>query len=157
MDTKIKIMTLAPMQVVAFHGFGDQPEINAWAKLQEWAETRGFWARFDEYPVFGFNNPSPSHASPNYGYELWICGTRTTEDEPAGVTTKYFPGGLYAVLRCPVPRENYDVIGEKWKELVAWREQSPYAHGSHQWLEKSVTNHDPALEFVLDLYLPIVE
>ena len=74
-----------------------------------------------------------------------------------------FDGGLYAVMRCPVPQGNYEVIGATWKKLVAWREDSPYKWATHQWLEKSVLSAlwaipiPAGIEFVLDLYLPITE
>ena len=102
----------------------------------------------------GFNNPSPTPGSPNYGYEQWI--TVGPEVEPDNdIKIKQFGGGLYAITRCKLER-----ITEAWQELAAWREKSPYGFGHHQWLEDSLT---PPLEGEItgeaefDLYLPIAE
>jgi predicted transcriptional regulator YdeE len=54
-----------------------------------------------------------------------------------------------------VPEGKFEVIGETWKKLVAWREDSKYKRGTHQWLEESVPLDLPDTEFVLDLYMPI--
>lgn len=51
----------------------------------------------------------------------------------------------------------YEGITDRWRELVAWREDSPYKAGTHQWLERSVPRGLPGLEFDLELYLPIAE
>lgn len=155
MNTSVRLVTLEPMRVAVFYGFGEQPEEEAWKKLEKWARDNKKWGDFARNEVYGFNNPDPTPASPNYGYELWM---KLDEGDPAEKAPglKSFAGGKYAVLRCPVPVEDYDEIGKKWKELVAWREQSSYRYGPHQWLEKSVNNTDPALAFVLDLYMPII-
>jgi len=68
-----------------------------------------------------------------------------------------FNGGLYTVTQCIVPKDKFEVIGDTWKKLVAWREDSKYQCGTHQWLEESVPIDLPDTEFVLDLYLPIAE
>jgi DNA gyrase inhibitor GyrI len=93
---------------------------------------------------------------------LWLVVEPGTE--PAGdMRLHSFDGGLYAVMRCPVPQGNYEVIGATWKQLVAWREDSPYQYATHQWLEKSVLSPlwnipmPAGVEFALDLYLPITE
>ena len=69
-----------------------------------------------------------------------------------------FPGGLYAVTRCPV-KDPGDDIGSTWKKLVAWMEHSPYKHASHQWLEEHIDpqNAVHGEKFTLDLFLPITE
>ena len=67
-----------------------------------------------------------------------------------------FRGGLYAAARC----EGAGSIGQTWQELVAWREDSKYRGGSHQWLEEHIGPVDVPQDegtMVLDLYLPIVE
>jgi len=156
MRENVQIIKLEPMRFASFYGFGKEPETIAWNKLEAWAKPREMWQKFEKHPVFGFNNPDPSPVSPNYGYELWIrVGPEVEADENMRITEFY--GGLYAVMRCPVPKGDYEVIGKNWKKLVAWRENSRYHHGAHQWMEKSVENDDPEIEFILDLYLPIVE
>lgn len=155
-EIDVRIVKLDPMRVASVWGFGEQPELIAWQKLEEWAGPVGLRDDPEKHRVFGFNNPNPTPASPNYGYELWIEVDPTVE--PKGdVRIVDFGGGQYAVTRCEVPEGQYEVIGETWKKLVAWREDSAYKCGRFQWLEESVPVELPGIEFVLDLYLPIAE
>ncbi|HSN76415.1 MAG TPA: GyrI-like domain-containing protein, partial [Anaerolineae bacterium] len=95
----VKIVTLDPMRVASVLGFGPSPEVAAWEKLAAWAGPLGLLAGPDRPRIFGFNNPSPTPASPNYGYEFWI--EVGPEVQPDGdVQIKQFGGGLYAVTRC---------------------------------------------------------
>ena len=157
-DLDVRIVELPPMRVASFWGFGREPEGIAWEKLLAWSRPRRLLDDPEAHPLYGFNNPDPSPGSPNYGYEAWISVDPATEpEEEAGVRILGFDGGLYAVTRCEVPKGDFDVIGKSWKRLVAWREDSPYRCGAHQWLEQSLPETRPDLEFVLDLYLPIAE
>ena len=150
----VRIIELEPLRVASVWGFGESPEAEAWAKLEAWARPKGLLDRPEQHPIYGFNNPNPSAGSPNYGYELWIVVGE--EAEPEGDTRVVdFNGGLYAVTRCEVPQGDPNVIGETWKQMVNWLEESRYRHAGHQWLEKSVPAEIPGIEFVLDLYLPI--
>ena len=153
---EVRIVRLEPMRLASVWGFGPSPETEAWAKLEAWAKPKGLYGDLENHPIFGFNNPNPTAGSPNYGYELWIKVDPETKPE-GDVRILDFAGGLYAVKRCEVPKGQYEVIGETWKELVTWREDSKYKHATHQWLEKSVPNDLPNIEFILDLYLPITE
>lgn len=155
-DLDVQIVKLEPMRVASFWGFGESPETQAWDKLIAWARPRGLLDDPESHRLFGFNNPSPSPGSPNYGYEAWVEVDRDTEPE-GEARILGFGGGLYAVMRCEVPKGQFDVIGATWKRLVTWREDSKYKCGTHQWLEESVRMDVPGLEFVLDLYLPIAE
>ena len=153
---EVQIVTLEPMRVATVWGFGPSPEAEAWQKLEAWAKPRGLYNDLENHPIFGFNNPNPSAGSPNYGYELWIVVD--AETEPEGETRiADFAGGLYAVKRCEIPKGQFEIIGETWHGLVTWLEDSKYKHGTHQWLEKSVANDSPDIEFILDLYLPIAK
>jgi effector-binding domain-containing protein len=70
------------------------------------------------------------------------------------VKIKDFSGGLYAVTRF----KGLENIGQVWKDLVRWQEDSKYKSGSHQWLEELHTSVDsPPEEYVFDLWLPIME
>lgn len=152
-ELEVRLVKLGPMRVASFLGFGESPEEEAWEKLFAWTKSRGI-DDLKEHRLFGFNNPNPSPGSPNYGYEVWIemdPGTQAGE----GVNVLDFDGGLYAVTACVVPKGQFEVIGATWKKLVAWREDSPYKCGSHQWLEESLPRELPDTEFVLDLYLPV--
>ena len=94
---------------------------------------------------------------------VWLVVRQHIANWPIGIANVmllgliFLDGGLYAVTRCEVPKGDFDVIGKTWKRLVAWREDSPYNCGAHQWLEQSLPEDHPDLEFVLDLYLPIAE
>ena len=154
-EIEAQIVKLEPMRVASVHGFGQSPEHQAWDKLIAWAGPKGLLDDLEKHRIFGFNNPNPSPGSPNYGYEFWIVVGPDVEPE-GDVRIVDFRGGLYAVARC----EGAGSIGQTWQELVAWREDSKYRGGSHQWLEEHIGPVDVPQDegtMVLDLYLPIVE
>jgi DNA gyrase inhibitor GyrI len=146
----VKIVHLEPLRVASALGYGASPEMLAWDKLLAWAKAN----RQLEQPhrFFGFNNPSPTPASPNYGYEVWMTVSPDVQSNEM-VTVKAFEGGDYAVTRCT----GVEHIPQAWMELSTWAETSPYRIGSHQWLEEhiKVGRDIPESDFVLDLYLPI--
>ena len=150
-ELSVRIVKLEPMVVASAYGFGDQPETQAWEKLLTWVKSRGLMV--EDHRLFGFNNPSPSPGSPNYGYEQWM--TVSTEEKPTDeIEIKQFSGGLYAVTRC----EGLQHITQIWKQLAVWREGSKYQEAPHQWLEECITPEAERLEdYVFDLYAPIVE
>jgi DNA gyrase inhibitor GyrI len=156
-NEEIRIVELPPMRVASLHGFGPQPEEQAWQRLTQYAGAKGFLENIKEHRIFGFNNPSPSSGSPNYGYEYWIkVGPEATAE--ADVEIKEFSGGLYAVLRCEVHGDAYQSIPSAWERLVLWLEHSRYKKANYQWLEEHLEVEQLAEgEFVLDLYLPISE
>jgi DNA gyrase inhibitor GyrI len=150
-EFEVRIVTLEAMRVASAYGFGEQPELQAWNTLLTWAKDQGI--NLEEQRFFGFNNPNPTPGSPNYGYEQWITfGPELKSAE--GIEIKEFPGGLYAVARC----EGLQNIGDVWKQLVVWREDSKYQEAHHQWLEECFTPEAERLEdYVFDLYAPITE
>ena len=153
-DIDVRLVEIEPMRVASIWGFGKEPELIAFAKLDKWARPRGIRENPDQHRIFGFNNPDPYPGTPNYGYEIWV--EVGPEEEPVDdVRIIRFDGGLFAVARCEVPTGEYDVIGATWKKLVAWREDSDYKWGHHQWLEQNITSDRPGIEFILDLHLPI--
>jgi len=156
---EVRIVTLPAMRVASTYGFGAGPEGIAWEKMNAFLKQSGVMKDGQAHRFFGFNNPSPAPGSPNYGYEQWVT---VGPDTPAQAEAKIkdFPGGLYAVMHCKL-----NVIGEAWQQLVVWRENSPYRHGSHQWLEEGLSmpvladgavDSDPD-KLELDLYLPIAQ
>ncbi len=150
-EFEVRIVTLEAMRVASAYGFGEQPELQAWNTLLTWVKDQGI--NLEEQRFFGFNNPNPTPSSPNYGYEQWITfGPEVKSAE--GIEIKEFPGGLYAVARC----EGLQHIGDVWKQLVVWREDSKYQEAHHQWLEECFTPEAERLEdYVFDLYAPIAE
>jgi DNA gyrase inhibitor GyrI len=150
-ELKVRIVRLEPLRVACAHGFGESPEDEATQKMQAFAASKGL--DLGKVRWFGFNNPNPSPGSPNYGYDVWITVDPDVEGE-GDVKIIEFAGGLYAVTRF----KGLSNIGEVWRQLVLWREDSPYKKGHHQWLENLLTPPDvPLEEFVFDLYLPIAE
>ncbi|HSJ54274.1 MAG TPA: GyrI-like domain-containing protein, partial [Anaerolineae bacterium] len=108
---------------------------------------------FEDVRWFGFNNPSPSSGSPNYGYDVWATVGPEIEAE-GDVTILHVPAQRYAVARC----EGLENIGQVWQDLVLWFEESPdnLPASGHQCLENLLTHPDtPFPEYVFDLYLPI--
>ena len=103
--------------------------------------------------VAAFSTPG----SPNYGYDVWMVvdGSVQAEGEARIID---FPGGLYAVTRCPVTKPWGDIPGT-WQKLVRWRENSRYKEASHQCLEEHIDpeNASGGENFTLDLFLPIKE
>lgn len=151
-NLNVRIIELPPMRVASVLGFGAEPEMLAWNKLLAWAGPRSLLKAQPAPRIFGFNNPSPTPGSPNYGYEFWLTvGAEVASD--GSVTVKEFPGGLYAVTRC----KGVETIYNTWQRFVAWLETSPYKHAQHQWLEEHISS-DPDMKpetLVLDLYMPV--
>ncbi len=152
-ELSVRIVKLEPMLIASASGYGESPEPIAWEKILKWADDRGLLQGNKELRFFGFNNPDPSPGTPNYGYEQWMTVPQdVTGDEE--ITVKDFSGGLYAVARC----ESLVVIGERWKQLVAWSEDSVYHRAHHQWLEELLSPPEsPYEQYIFDLYLPIAE
>ena len=152
-ELEVRIVRLDPSRMACASGFGASPEEEAWNTLMTWVEAQGLQGELESHRFFGFNNPDPSPGSPNYGYDQWM--TVGPDAEPDGeVESIEFSGGLYAVARCA----GLGTIGDDWKRLVRWREDSKYKPAHHQWLEELLTPPTaPPEEWVFDLYLPIAE
>jgi DNA gyrase inhibitor GyrI len=157
-DTSIRIVRLEPFRAASFYGFGASPEEQAQGKLLAWAGPRGYLDDPQGHRIFGFNNPSPSAGTPNYGYEYWM--TVGPDVEPEGeMRVVAFQGGLYAVHRLPDPfNDPWKSIPEGWQQLTTWLESSRYQMAGHQWLEEHFKYElTPPGQWSLDLYLPIAE
>ncbi len=100
-ESQVRIVKLEPIHVASLHGFGKEPENQAWMKLTAWAKPKGYLDDLQNHRIFGFNNPNPSPGSPNYGYELWMA-VGADENPEGEAEIKDFAGGLYAVSRCEV-------------------------------------------------------
>jgi DNA gyrase inhibitor GyrI len=152
-EINVRIVNLEPHRIASAYGFGASPEAIAWDKITAFIQSKGLDQDGKSHRYFGFNNPSPTPSSPNYGYEQWITVDEGTETE-GDIKIKTFGGGLYAVTRCQLSN-----IGEAWQALAGWREKSDWNFGRHQWLEEVFTapngssSIDEGME--LDLYLPI--
>jgi AraC family transcriptional regulator len=157
-NQEVQIKTLPPMRLATFHAFCAYPEIEARNKLVSWAKSHGYWQAPPATRIFGFDNPTASEGSPNRGYEYWLTvGPEMQGDDKVKITE--FTGGLYGVLRCDVTHADpFDIIPPTWQKLVKWLDSSHYKHANHQWLEEELTRNEiSGQNFILDLYIPIVE
>lgn len=150
----VRIESLPPMRMISAYGFGPEPEGIAAEKMECFLKRKGMLEDYgSKIHHYGFNNPSPSSGSPNYGYEVWVDVPSEVEPED-DLGEVMFNGGLYAVTRF----EKLENIGQVWEALVRWREDSHYLNADHQWLEHLLNplERDPS-KFVFELYLPIKE
>jgi len=152
---KVDIVELPAMRVASALGFGTEPEMQASTMIHEFAKKAGIELDFKKIRMYGFDNPSPSAGSPNYGYEFWLPVDESVE-AIAPIQIKQFEGGTFASTRFT----GLSNIGRVWKELVAWVEDSSYTFGQNscRCLEKNDTpfEQDPE-KWTFDLYLPVVE
>jgi DNA gyrase inhibitor GyrI len=126
----------------------------AWGTLLVWAKETGLLYDQQPHRFFGFNNPDPSPASPNYGYEQWV--TVGPEEQGSGdVKIKEFAGGLFGVTHC----EGVQNIPATWQALFASCENGTHKwDSSRQYLEECLTPLATRPEdYVFDLFMPIVE
>jgi len=149
----VRIVDLPDMRVASALGFGTDPEDQAFSILIPFAKSIGLEPGSPGYRTFGFDNPSPSPGSPNYGYEVWLpVGPDVEAEDP--ITIKEIPGSKYAVTRFT----GLSNIGQVWGELVAWFEDSSYTRPPN-WstcLEEVLNplEQDPE-KWVFDIYLPV--
>jgi effector-binding domain-containing protein len=149
----VRIVDREPMRVASVLGFGESPEPMASEKMLAFMASKGL--QFEEVEWFGFNNPSPSPGSPNYGYEVWVTVGPEIEGE-GEIVIKEIPARKYAVTGFT----GLEKIGQVWQELVLWFEDSPYKKPAHwhQCLENLlVLPTTPYEQYAFDLYLPIAE
>jgi DNA gyrase inhibitor GyrI len=151
----VRIVDLPPMRVASALGYGEHPEDQAASMITRFARKIGLEPGRPGYRTFGFNNPNPSPGSPNYGYEIWlVVGPQVQPEEP--ITLKDVPGEKYAVTQFT----GLSKIGETWRALVAWFEDSPYTRPPNwcRCLEEVVNpaETDPE-KWTFNLYLPIAE
>jgi DNA gyrase inhibitor GyrI len=157
-DLDVRITTLPPMRVICFNGFGPSPEGLAYTKASEWLKANGLWEDGKPCRFFGYNNPDPSHGSPNYGYDVWITVDEIVQADGDGRIIE-FPGGLYAVAHVDAG-PNGEGIYDTWQALAAWVENSQYKadYCRRQCLEESVNPfHSPPNGFTLELFEPITK
>ncbi len=152
-DLDVSIVRHEPMRVASVTGFGEIPEEQAMEKILAFMESKGL--EFEDLRWYGFNNPNPSPGSPNYGYEIWITVGPHVEGE-GEVTIQEIPSRLYGIARC----KGLSSIGEVWKQLALWFEDSHYQKPPHwyQGLEQLLVPPDtPYEDYVFDLHVPLAE
>lgn len=150
-ELTVEIVEMPPMRVASVLGFGPSPESQAMEKMAAFAELRGIDTA--KARQFGFDNPSPSPGSPNYGYEIWlVVGPEVMGTDE--VVIKQIPTRRYAMTHF----RSLANIGHVWRELVLWVENSAYEHAPYsvECLEELLTPVDaPEETYEFNLYLPI--
>ncbi len=149
---EVRTARLEPMRVASARAISATPELDAWAILSAWAAPKGLLDDPEAHPVFGFNNPSPTPGSQEYGYEFWIRVGPDAESE-GKVEVKQFPGGLFAIATC----KGVEAIGTTWKQLFDWVQSSRYSWRQTHELERLHGSPVDCQNLVVDLYLPIEE
>lgn len=152
-QTDVKIQELPDLRVASVIGYGASPEMLSIEKMVAWAKPLGLLESTKKPRLFGFNNPNPSHGTPNYGYETWLV---VGKDVQASGETKIkeIPGSLCAVLYCP----SVEGITATWHKLAAWVETSPYRMGEAQCLEETFfKSFEPVEVGDFNLWLPVVK
>jgi DNA gyrase inhibitor GyrI len=150
----IRLVDLEPMHVIAACGYGDNPELQAWDMILDFAAEHDLepWDRTHRF--FGFNNPEPTPDSSTYGYEQWMTIADEVDSAATPLEIKEVPGGRYATLRI----HGLETIGDAWDHLVRWCENHGYhvAGDRTQCLEELLTPFDrPTHEWEMDLYLAV--
>lgn len=119
---EVRLERLKTLRAAYTHVFSDTPEEDAGRKIIEWAKSKGLMEKSVGARLFG-RNTYPTEKPEPHGYEFYL--TIAHDIEPEGdIEKREIPGGLYAVLRF----KDLDKMGEAWKKLWKWIEESEYEH-----------------------------
>lgn len=153
-ELEVQFKRLLPMRVVSFHAISETPENDAWKKLREWAEPKGYFADLDKNPIYGFNNPNPTQGKKEYGYEFWLVVDSDFKSDE--VTVKDIPESFNVVTRCNVEDITKD-IGETWSKILQWIKEHKIKIAGKFGLEKVIVPSHSGEGFILDIYIPVEE
>lgn len=146
----VRLVTAGPFRVAVFRSFGSQPEVDAFARLKEWAAPGRLLDDPTGYLLFGRNDPPPRSEGDEYGYCYMLT---VSPDLPLGDGTDEaeLPRSTYAVTRVTLA-----TIGERWEALYEWSEWAGRQVAGHG-LEEHLTLPCPAApdSLTLDLWLPL--
>ncbi len=150
----VQFIRLMPMRVVSFHAISESPEDDAWKKLREWAEPKGYFEDLEKNPIYGFNNPNPTPGKKEYGYEFWIVVDPDFKSDE--VIIKDVPESFNVVTRCLVEDPVRD-ISDAWKKILDWIKKYKIKIAGECGLEKVIIPSHSGEGFILDIYIPIEE
>ena len=153
-ELEVQFIRLQPMRVVSFQAISESPENEAWAKLREWAEPKGYFDDLDKNPIYGFNNPNPSPGKKEYGYEFWLVVSPDFKSEE--VSVKNIPESFNVVTRCNVEDPVRDIT-EAWKKILEWIRKHKIKLAGRCGLEKVIVPSHSGEGFILDIYIPVEE
>jgi len=156
-EMKVRLEELRTMRAAHVHVLSDAPEEDAMKKMIGWAERRGIReARLFGRNTYPTNNPEP------HGYEFFLTVGQDVQPE-GNIDMVEIHGGLYAVLRF----QNLNKIGEAWKKLWGWLEESKREHigmkkGEYGWVDGyeehlNWQEKKPQTEWIFDLWLQLKE
>ena len=156
-EWKVRLEELRTMLAAHVHVLSDTPEEDAMKKIMGWAEGNGI----REARLFGRNTYPTDNPEP-HGYEFFLTVGPDIKPED-GIDMTEIHGGLYAVLRF----QNLNMIGEAWKRLWSWIEDSKREHigmkkGEYGWVDGyeeqlNWQEKKPPTEWVLDLWIQLKE
>lgn len=153
-ELDVQFIRLLPMRVVSFHAVSETPENDAYKKLREWAEPKGYFDDLDKNPIYGFNNPDPSPGKKEYGYEFWlVVDSEFKSDE---VTVKDIPESFNVVTRCIAENPEKDIV-EAWKKILQWIKKHKIKFAGRCGIEKVIVPSHSGEGFILDIYIPVEE
>lgn len=163
--TDVRIVYLPPATVAASHYVGDDPEMYAGQRLEQFVIDANLKEIKPDVRHYGFNHPNPVDETNAHGYEMWVTIPDDME-APAPLEKKHFPGGLYAAH--VIQMGNF----HEWEWLNRWVSESDQyeyrgdwsGENMFGWLEEhlnyinhiSVENGEPE-GMQLDLLIPIHE
>ncbi len=153
-ELEVQFIHLLPMRVVSFHAVSVTPENDAWIKLREWAEPKGYFDDLDKNPIYGFDNPSPTPGKKEYGYEFWLVVDPDFKSDE--VKIKDVPESFNVVTRCNVEDITKD-IGKAWTKILEWIKKHKIKIARKYGLEKVIVPSDSGEGFILDIYVPVDE
>ncbi len=129
--------------------------------MTNWAKTRGLHSKESGTRVFGRNTYPTDNPEP-HGYQLFFTVDQSIRPEDE-IKIDEMHGGTYAVLSST----SLDRIGEAWKFLWSWIENSGYEFigwkkGEYGWVngfEEHLNpfKDKPISEWIFDLWIPLKE
>lgn len=153
-ELEVQFIRLQPMRVVSFQAISESPENEAWAKLREWAEPKGYFDDLEKNPIYGFNNPDPSPGKKEYGYEFWLVVNPDFKSDE--VEVKDVPESFNVVTRCNVEDPARDIT-EAWKKILQWIKKHKIKFAGRCGIEKVIVPSHSGEGFILDIYIPVKE
>lgn len=136
------------------------PEDDCWKVINKFIKENNLDQQ-NGFRHFGFNNPDPTEAQSEYGYEMWVAVPPEMEiNEP--LKKKTFEGGLFGALPT-----HMGIIWERYQVLRQWiasndkYEMDWVPEADRRWLEECIdyntftTPGTPITAMQLDLMVPI--
>lgn len=122
MSEEIKLEKIKSLRAAYFHAFSDNPEEDAWKKLESWGKKKGLLEENSKTRIFGRNTYPTDNPEPHgYGYFITIHPETKIDKD---ILIRIIPGGLYAVLKC----EGIENLGSFWGKLWKWVKKSEYKY-----------------------------